>query len=573
MGNWSVVVPGWWASSLVGGAMLLTAAGCQSPQAPGGGGGGDTGGGGPAKPKVERLVFVTEPPAREINETRNLSTPNAWQYTPMYESLLGVDENTGKRTPALATEWKVGTDGSSYEFTLRRGVKFHTETAGVKGEWGEFTAKDLIQPFTEISKRDSISGVTAMWWGAVKEVRAVADDKAIIQLSRPDANFLDYVSDQLGGYEIWSTKAFEQLGPPTDLTKPALPGTGPYMYNGRAQGQYIRYKKVPYQHWKATPDFSEFEFRFVKEASTRMASLLAGEAHMAPVPEDLLKQAEKQGFKLMTGNVPAYRVFAAHQCCAMKDANDPNSGWRDPAAALTNVKVRKALNKAVNKDELNKAFFGGKGQPLFNNPLNPSREAWDKSWETRYKDEYGFDQAAARRLLQEAGYGPGNAANVSITVGVPATGLPASDDIAESLAQYWRGVGVNVTLEQIDSASYTNKTRAYELTNHARVNGTSSNAWVGITQFGSTAGTPSGSGPQQPEADVLLKQLQTTLDEKRIGEIWQKVGEELYTGHHFVSLFWLPTEVAVDPKVVGSWNYSGSISGSWTHIWNIKAAK
>jgi len=561
------------AMGLASSVLLLAAVGCQTPQGPGGGGTSGGAGTGAAKPKVERLVFVTEPPAREINETRNLSTPNAWQYTPMYETLLGVDENTGKRQPALATEWKVGADGSSYEFTLRKGVKFHSETAGITGNWGELTAKDLVAPYKEILKRDSISGVTAMWWGAVKDVEAVADDKAIIRLSRPDANFLDYVSDQLGGYEIWSTKAFEQIGAPTDLTKPALPGTGPYMYNGRAQGQYIRFKKTPHPHWKANPDFNEFEFRFVKEASTRMASLLAGEAHMAPLPQDLMAQAEKQGFKIMTGNVAAYRAFAAHQCCAMKDPNDPNSGWRDPSAALANVKVRKALNKAVNKDELNKAFFGGKGQTMYNNPLNPSREAWDKSWETRYKDEYGYDSAAARRLLQEAGYGPNNQPTVNISVGIPATGLPASDDIAESLAQYWRAVGVNVVLDQMDSATYTNKTRAYELTNHVRVNGTSSNAWVGITQFGSTAGTPSGAGPQQPEADVLLKQLWTTLDEKRISEIWQKVGEELFVGHHFISLFWLPTEVAVDPKVVGSWNYSGSISGSWTHIWNIKAAK
>jgi ABC-type transport system substrate-binding protein len=287
------------------GLALLAAAGCSAPQpAPGAGasGGGATTGG-EATPKVNRLVFVTEPPATERNETRNLSTPNAWQYTPMYETLLGVDENTGKRIPALATEWKVGADNSSYEFTLRKGVKFHTQTANVQGDWGEFTAKDLVQPYKEILKKDSISGVTEMWWNAVKDIQVVDDYHATIHLARADANFLDYVSDQLGGYEIWSTKAFEQLGPPTDLTKPALPGTGAYMYDSRAQGQYIRFKRTPYKQWKATPDFPEFEFRFVREASTRMAALLAGEAQMATLPQDLMTQAEKAGYKIFTGNV------------------------------------------------------------------------------------------------------------------------------------------------------------------------------------------------------------------------------------------------------------------------------
>ena len=91
--------------------------------------------------------------------------------------------------------------------------------------------------------------------------------------------------------------------------------------------------------------------------------------------------------------------------------------------------------------------------------------------------------------------------------------------------------------------------------------------------MGSSVGTPTGAGPQLPATDALLKQLWTTLDDKRIEELWLRIGDELYNQHHFVPLFWLPTEVAVDPKIVGEWVYSGSISGSWTHIWNIKAAR
>ncbi len=546
---------------------------CGSPQpapAPGGGAGGDSG---PAQPKVNRLVFVTEPPAVERSETRNLSTPNDWQFTPMYESLIGVDEKNGKRVPALATAWKVGADGSSYEFTLRKGVKFHPQTATVTGDWGEFTANDLVKPYTEIMRKDSISGVTAMWWGAVKSVEPKGDYEATIRLARPDANFLDYVSDQLGGYEIWSAKAFEQLGAPSDLTKPMLPGTGPFMFDSRAQNQYIRFKRVPYQQWKATPDFPEFEFRFIKEASTRLAALITGEAQMATLPQDLLAQAEKQGYPLRAGTTPAYRAFVVFQCCAMNDPNALKSGWREPNVPLADVRFRRALSKAVNSDELNKAFFAGKGQPMYNNPLNTQREAWKPEWESKWKDEYGYDPAKAKALLAEAGFTASNPASISFTVGVPATGLPSSDDIAESVAQYWRAVGVTVTLEQTDTTKYSEFQRAYKLTNHARVNGTSSNSWVGITQFGSTAGTPSGAGPQVPETDALIKQLWTTLDEGKIKDLWGKIGDALYTDHHFVPLFWLPTEVAVNPKFVGEWTYSGSISGSWTHIWNIKAAK
>ncbi|MSQ10143.1 MAG: hypothetical protein EXR52_03970, partial [Dehalococcoidia bacterium] len=160
-----------------GAALAVLATGCSSSQ---GTGGGASTGSEPGKPKVNRLVFATEVPAREVNETRNNATPSSWQLTPMYETLLGVDEKNGKRVPALATEWKVGADGASYAFKFRQGVKFHTSTGAVTGDWGEFTARDLNAPFREINKRDSISGVTEMWWGAVKEIEVVNDYEAVI---------------------------------------------------------------------------------------------------------------------------------------------------------------------------------------------------------------------------------------------------------------------------------------------------------------------------------------------------------------------------------------------------------
>lgn len=552
------------------GAMLVLSA-CSSPQQPAGS---QTPANSAPKAKVDRLVFATEPPALETNQTRMLSTPNAWQYTPMYESLLGVNAKDGKREPALATEWKVGDDGMSYVFTLRKGVRFHPETGGVTGDWGEFTANDLVEPFNQINLPDSVSGVTAMWRnGAVKGVEPVDDYHAIIHLTRPDANFIDYVSDQLGGYEIWSTKAFKELGQPEDLSKPMLPGTGPYMYESRAQSQYIRFKRTPYQQWKAVPDFPEFEFRFMKEASTRLATLLTGEAQMATLPQDLEAQAEQRGYKTFTGTTPAYRVFIQYRCCWLKDRKDPQSGWGDPDAPLANAKVRQALSKAIDRDQLNKAFFGNKGKLLVNNPLAAWRQGWNPQWEKDFPQYYGFDKEAARKLLAEAGYGPDHSASIQMVL-TTATGLPAADDISDAIGNFWKDAGIDVQYETVDSATFSARSRNYGYTNAARINGTSSNAWVGLTQFGSTAGTPGDAGPQVPETDALIKQLWTTLDDKEVEDIWRRVGDRLfYQDFHFAPLFWLPTEVTGDPKVVGSWQYSGSISGSWTHIWNIKAAK
>ena len=209
---------------------------------------------------------------------------------------------------------------------------------------------------------------------------------------------------------------------------------------------------------------------------------------------------------------------------------------------------------------------------MYNNPLDPSRRGWKEEWKTKFQDEYGFDPEAAKKLLAEAGFGPNNPMKTTMVLST-ATGLSASDDIAESVAAYWRSIGVDVALEQLDGPTLTSQTRAYKLLNAARVNGTSSNAWVGITQFGSTAGTPSSAGPQDPKADNLLKQIWTTLDEKKIDDLWTQAGDAMYYGHHFVPLFWLPVEAAINPAFVSDYVFGGYNSGAWTHVYNIKAAR
>ena len=78
------------------------------------------------------------------------------------------------------------------------------------------------------------------------------------------------------------------------------------------------------------------------------------------------------------------------------------------------VRVRKALDKAINRDEMNKAFFAGKGEPMIVDHFHPSRAGWDPSWEQRFPEEYGYDPAKARALLAEAGYGPGKPLTTNI---------------------------------------------------------------------------------------------------------------------------------------------------------------
>jgi len=280
---------------------------------------------------------------------------------------------------------------------------------------------------------------------------------------------------------------------------------------------------------------------------------------------------QKQNYKVVTGKVPALRVFMNHYCCIYKDQNDLKAGYMDPTAPITDVRVRTAMSKAINRDELNKGFFGGKGEVSYLNPFHPVREGWNGDWEKQFPTAYGYDPAAARKLLADAGFGPGNPAKVTLLLS-PTPGVSSIQDVTEAIAGYWRAVGMQPELVTMDAPTVRANYQQFKLTNHMQIIGTNSTQWIGSTVFGSYLSRANG-GPELPEADTVLRDVARAVDDAKRAELWTKYGNLLYKEHRFLPLFYLPVEAVADPKVVADWTFPGSISGNWTHVANVKAAK
>ena len=485
-----------------------------------------------------------------------------FQLDPMYEFLVGYDATNGAYKPELATEWKLLPDGSGYSFTLRKGVQFQ------KGN-GEFTSKDVLYTWQDLTREGSLHGESTWYKNQVKALETPSDYEAIFRLNPGSANFMHGISRAEPVMEIISKAHHDKQGDPTMQTEPTA-GTSPYAFQSRAQSQYIRFQKATEKHWAYDPDFQEFEFRFAKEASTRLAGLLAGEVHMASLPQDLLKQAEAQGFKTLKGKVAGPRTFLNISCCFIKDPKNLASGYMSDSP-LQDVKVRKALAKAVNLDELNKAFFNGKGETMYNFHLHPTRPGWNPDWEKNFKSEYGYDLNAAKQLLQEAGYSAAKPLKTSLHIqNLP--NVPGAPDIIESIAQYWRAAGVDVALLQEDNNEITTKQRAFAYQNDFFIVGTSSGQNIGSNAYFSSI-PPRNGGMEDPTGDALLLKINDELDEKKQAEMWKQYGDWVYQQHYAIPLFWLPAEVSTNPKVVADWVFPGSITGTWTHIENLKAVK
>lgn len=512
-------------------------------------------------PKVDRLVMAVEPPMVESNEPRNLNQSNMWQLKPAYEYLVGIDETSGKLVPQLATEWTVE-DGTNVRFKLRKGVQFH------QGR-GEFTARDVDFSITNFSRPDSRHGQAAAWSQLVKGIDVVSDYEALLRLSQPDGSFFRAISEAESSIEIVSHRHAETSGDPTMQTEP-LVGTGPYEFKERQQAQYVRFERAAAQHWRATSsDFPTIEFRFIKEASTRLAALLTNEVHMAALPPDLSTDADARGMKTIAGRLAGQRIYMPMKCCFMVDPKDLSKGMRYPSSPLADIRVRKALQKAINIDELNRTLLHGKGQLMLLNGFHPTREGWNPDWERRYQSEYGYDPDAARRLLAESGR---QGMETNLFIGLR-SGVPSSDDVTEAIAKYWRAVGVNVNLLNVDGALVNNGARQQRWDNHSSVEATSASVLTGAAAFngaiGKSATFPS---VQDPAVDVALLELYREVDPVKQEALFRKLGDLMFDRAMNINLLWLPAEITVNPRVVSDYTFPG-ISGSWTHVQNIKAAR
>ena len=179
--------------------------------------------------------------------------------------------------PELAESWSIEDGGRTLRFKLRRGVQFHNGM-------GEFTARDVKHSFETLMAQPpdtrAIVSQTELKAG-IEGAEIVNDYEIAFRAKITDITLLYQWTVNNTGSEITSKADFDARGGkmPTGPNEKPLAGTGPYQYMDRTQGQFIRFERVPYQHWREMPEFPELELRFNSENAARQAALLAGEIH------------------------------------------------------------------------------------------------------------------------------------------------------------------------------------------------------------------------------------------------------------------------------------------------------
>jgi peptide/nickel transport system substrate-binding protein len=324
------------------------------------------------------------------------------------ETFIRVDEN-GKYQPLLATSWQAASDGLSWTFTLKSGVKFSDGTP--------FNAAAVKANFDRILNPDSICPLCGAFRG-VQSVDAVDDTHARLNLKQPIAPLLGLMTEVTFGFLAPSTivKGTDNY---KDQEKPV--GTGPYLYTGeRVKGDHVTLTRND-QYWGTKPSYKTQMFKIVPEAASREALVRSGGADVILLPpaSDIPAMQKDPTLKVILAQGDRTIFLAFNQ-----------SAKGNPL--LQKPEVRRALNYAVNKDLIVKSVLFGAASPM-DAPMAPSLFGYCKT------GPYPYDASKAKQMLADAG-----ASNLSIKFIAP-TGRYIQDfQAAQAVANDLSAVGVKV---------------------------------------------------------------------------------------------------------------------------------
>jgi peptide/nickel transport system substrate-binding protein len=354
-------------------------------------------------------------------ETEALATPFMILYA-IHDAMV-KPMPAGLNTPSLAESWTASKDGLTYDFVIRKGVKFHNGDP--------VTAEDVKFSF------ERYKGASAkVLKERVREVQAVDPGRVRIVLKEPWPDFMTfYGTSATGAGWIVPKKYVDKVG--EDGFKKAPIGAGPYKVVSFTPGIELILEAFE-GYWRKTPAIKRLVMRSMPEETTRAAALKKGEVDVTyllsgPVAEEIQRTP---GLKLVAAQPPG--VFWLD----LPEQFDAKSPWHDR-------KVRLAASLALDRKALSQAETVGLSRPtgaLVHRNLEFAR----------VYEPPALDPAKARQLLAEAGYPKGFDAGEFFP-------FPPYNSLGEAIGSYMQAVGIRTRIRSMERATFQTEWREKRL--------------------------------------------------------------------------------------------------------------
>ncbi len=424
----------------------------------------------------------------------------------VFDALTRVDERA-RIIPGIATSWRA-VDATTWEFKLRKGIKFHNGS--------ELTAEDVA---FSLERPLSIAGSPGGF--AVYVRRIVAKqivDPYTIRLKT--ATPYGAVPQDLNAVMIVSKKAALNATSADFDSGRAMIGSGPYRFVRWARGDRIELARFD-GYWDKRPAWDKVTFRMMPSDPARTAALLAGDVEVIEnVPTaDLSRLRGDANFRL--AQTVSWRTIFFHldQYRAQPPLVTDLAGKPLATNPFMDVRVRRAISKAINRKALVERAMENVAVPA-SNVVAPQIFGHNAS----VKPE-AFDPDGAKKLLAEAGYPNGFA----ITVSAPNDRYVNDDQVAQAVAQMLARIGIRCRVEAMPFNVYLSKARDQQFS-FAMLGWGSYAGDLALRALLATANADKGYGAwnwgryANPKLDQLVEQALDTVDEKKREAIAREAG-------------------------------------------------
>ncbi len=365
--------------------------------------------------KVLQVALTTYPNSLDMPKAAERNASNAaWQ---LYDSLVFINDQ-GELEPALATDWEVSDDGTTYTFHLREGVTFHN------GE--PFNAQAVVFSW-ERGKNPANQYFDS--WTLASSVEAVDDMTVRITTDGPQPLFLRQMAQS---WAMVPPGYIAEIGEEAFQQKPV--GTGPFRLVEWTQGDRIIMEKNASYWREGFPLIDRLIFRPIPESATRVAAIRTHEVdivtRLSPEEADSLRGIK--GIEILS--YPVDRVYYIA-------FNNITTGKGKPTE---DPRVRLAMNYAVDVDAIIDALFNGYARPA-TGLVTPGNWGYDTEIQP-----YGYGPEKARTLLTEAGYPDG----FEMDFACPAGAYTNFEQVCEAVQGYLAEVGIQTNLTIMESGAF-----------------------------------------------------------------------------------------------------------------------
>ncbi|MFQ5854148.1 MAG: ABC transporter substrate-binding protein [Anaerolineae bacterium] len=442
-----------------------------------------------------------------IAAERQAST-TGWQ---LFDTLVWLDDE-GNVVPALAERWEVSEDGTEYTFHLRQDVTFHN------GE--PFNADAVVFSWERASTSDFQYNYH---WQRANSVEKIDDFTVKITTEEPDALFLRQMADS---WAMVPPGYLAEVGEEGFAEHPV--GTGPYVFVEWVKGDRIVMKANP-NYWRGAPKIETVIFRPIPESATRVAAIQTGEVDIVTrlSAEEAKSLLGMEGVKVI--KYPVARIYYVA-------FNNLTTGLGQPTE---DPLVRQAMNYAVDIDAIVDALFDGFAKPAIGY-VATGELGYDNA------EPFGYDPDKARELLAEAGYPDG----FTMDMACPAGAYTHFEEVCEAIAGYLGDVGIDVSLEIMESGHY------WDLEANKELPPLFGDSWSSAAgeAYPRLAGALGGfdasfSAWSDPEIDRLLDAIKVTVDDEKRAALYGELQVYMRENPPFIYLYEPFTFEAISTRV------------------------